>query len=542
MAMAEAYLSARYNREKFEIMDHYTYAFCSDGDLMEGGSHEAASLAGHFGLGKLIYFYDDNLITIEGRTELTYSDDVTGRFEAYHWHVQNVGDNANQLDVLARAIEKARQVTDKPSLIIVRSHIGYGAPNMQDTPEAHGSPLGEEEIRLAKQHYGWPGDEKFLVPDRVYQHMKEISRRTSQHEQEWNRLYDGYRKSFPALAEELEHALQGKLPVDWDKDIPVFDAAQGAIATRSASGKVINAFAEKVPWMIGGSGDLSPSTKTLIDSSKYFLKTAYDQRNIAWGIREHAMCAAASGMALHGGVRPFVATFFVFTDYARPAIRLAALMELPVIYVMTHDSIGLGEDGPTHQPVEHLAALRAMPNLCLIRPADANETAWAWRVAMKRQHGPTILVLSRQNLPILDQKMYPGADGVSKGAYILVRETGQKPQAILIASGSEVPIILKASELLKSRGIDVRAVSMPSWELFREQSTEYRNQVLPPAVKARVAVEAGSPQGWSEWVGEQGKVRGIASFGASAPYQEIYRHYRLTAEDVVATVEKLVQK
>ncbi len=428
MAMAEAFLAARYNQDGFRIIDHFTYAFCSDGDLMEGGSHEAASLAGHLGLGKLIYFYDDNLITIEGKTDLTYSDDVARRFEAYHWHVQDVGDQVNRLDILSRAIEEARQVTDKPSLIMVRSHIGYGSPNMQDTPEAHGSPLGDEEIRLTKKFYGWPEEEKFLVPDEVLRHMQDPGRRGRQQENGWNKLFAGYRKDFPELARELEMAIEGKLPPDWDQGIPVFDAAKTAMATRSASGKVINAFAGRIPWLLGGSGDLSPSTKTLIEGSGYFGKKDYHQRNIAWGIREHAMCAAASGLALHGAIRPFVATFFVFTDYARPAIRLAALMELPVIYVMTHDSIGLGEDGPTHQPVEHLASLRAMPNLCLIRPADANETAWAWRAAMNRMpwshYAGTLPPESSHPGP---EKIWRGGGSAERRLYPVPREGENRP-------------------------------------------------------------------------------------------------------------------
>jgi transketolase len=540
MAMAEAHLAAVYNRENFDIIDHFTYAFCSDGDLMEGASHEAASLAGHFGLGKLIWIYDDNHITIEGKTDLTYSDNVSRRFEAYHWQVQNVAEAANNLELISRALEHARQEKTRPSLIIVRSHIGYGSPNMQDTPEVHGAPLGEEEIKLTKRFYGWPEEEKFLVPDKVLSHMKEAAASGTQKEQEWQEKYSAYKKTYPDLAKQLEAALQNNLLRGWDKVIPVFKSDSPAIATRSASAKIINSIAPKIPWLVGGSGDLAPSTRTLIDSSGYFAKGQYQQRNIAWGIREHAMCAMASGMALHGGIRPFVSTFFVFTDYARPAIRLAALMELPVIYVMTHDSIGLGEDGPTHQPVEHLASLRAMPHLCIIRPADANETAQAWRVAIERKIRPTMLILSRQNLPILDQEKYGDAAGVAKGAYILSKEKQRLPQVILIASGSEVQLVLEAQQKLWQENIDARVVSMPSWELFREQTKGYRNKILPRRIKTRLAMEAGSPMGWEEWVGPRGEIMGINKFGASAPYKELYKEYGLTVDHIIEKVKNML--
>jgi transketolase len=541
MAIAEAHLAARFNRGDYKIIDHFTYAFCSDGDLMEGASHEAASVAGHLGLGKLIYFYDDNHISIEGPTEISYSDDVARRFEGYHWHVQNIGDNANNLKMIEQAIINAQKEKSKPSLIIVRSHIGYGAPNLQDTPEAHGSPLGEEEIKLTKKFYGWPENEKFLVPARALNHMHELISKGKELEEEWNKKFDRYRKEFPDLASGLDAALSGKLPKGWEADIPKFEASEGSIATRSASSKVINAFAPKIPWLIGGSGDLAPSTKTLIKGTEYIQKDNYDNRNIAWGIREHAMCSVASGIALHGGIRPFVSTFFVFTDYARPGIRLAALMGLSNIYVMTHDSIGLGEDGPTHQPIEHLASLRAMPNLHIIRPADANETAYAWRAALERMDGPTMLVLSRQNLPIIDQSKYGSAKGVLKGAYSLSPEKGKKPEVILMATGSEVQLIIEAQKKLWEMDIDSRAVSFPSWELFREQSKSYRDEVMPPDVKNRVAIEAGSPLGWREWVGDKGEIIGINRFGASAPYQEIYENYGLTAEEIIKKVKKLLK-
>lgn len=540
MAMAEAHLAAVYNRPGHEIINHFTYAFCGDGDLMEGASHEAASLAGHFGLGKLICLYDDNHISIEGPTEITYSDDVQGRFEAYHWHVQNLGESANNLEALAQAFKNAQAESERPSLIIVRTHIGYGSPNLQDTPDVHGAPLGEEEIVLTKRSYGWPEQEKFRVPDAVLTHMGQAGERGSLLEASWQETYAGYQKAYPELAEQFEAALLGQLGDGWDKDIPAFVPADGPLATRSASGKVLNAFANAVPWLLGGSADLAPSNNSLIKGTGYFAKGKYENRNIAWGVREHAMCACSSGMALHGGIRPFAATFFVFTDYARPAIRLAALMDLPVIYVMTHDSIGLGEDGPTHQPVEHLASLRAMPNLCVIRPADANEVAFAWRAALMRTTGPTLLVLTRQKLPVFDRATHAGAEGLLKGAYVLSKEEGPSPDLLLLATGSEVELVLGAQKKLLAEGIQARVVSVPSWELFRKQSRSYQNAVLPPNIKARVAVEAGSPLGWREWVGDAGAVIGIKTFGASAPYKELFKQYGLTVDNVIAEAKRII--
>jgi transketolase len=540
MAMAEAHLAATFNREGCGIVDHYTYALCSDGDLMEGASHEAASLAGHFGLGKLIWIYDNNYVSLEGPTNLTYSDEVRRRFEGYHWHVQDIGDRANDRAALARAIRKARAEKERPSLVMVRSHIGYGAPHKQDTYEAHGSPLGEEEVRLAKKSYGWPEDAKLLVPERALTHMRKAVGRGKKLEAEWQEKYAAYKKAFPDLARKLDEALSGDLPAGWDQNIPVFKTSDGPMATRIASSKIVNAISARVPSLIGGSGDLAPSTKTLLKDTGYFLKGAHANRNIAWGVREHNMCAATSGIVLHGGLRAFAASFFVFTDYARPAIRLAALMELPVIYVMTHDSVGLGEDGPTHQPIEQLAALRAMPNLCIIRPADANEVSYAWRAALMRKKGPTMLVLSRQDLPIIDRSKLSGAEGVLKGAYVLSPEVGASLQAVLIASGSEVPLILAAQEQLAAEGICARVVSMPSWDLFREQPQTYRDKILPPSATARLAVEAGVPLGWREWVGDAGDVIAITRFGASAPYKEIFKHFGFTVENVVARTKQLV--
>ncbi len=541
MAMTEAHLAATFNRPGNEIVNHYTYAFCSDGDLMEGASHESASLAGHLGLGKLIWVYDNNYVSLEGPTRLSYSDDVARRFEGYRWHVQDIGDRANDLAAIDAAFVKAREEKGRPSIIIVQSHIGYGAPHKQDTFEAHGSPLGPEEVRLAKKFYGWPEDASFLVPDQVLKHMGEARNRGSKWESEWQERFSLYKTSYPDLARRFEEALRGDLPDGWDKDMPIFKPTDRPIATRSASNKIVSTFSSRLPWLIGGSGDLAPSTKTLLKETSYYEKGEHANRNIAWGVREHAMCGATSGMVMHGGVRAFAASFFVFTDYARPAIRLAALMELPVIYVMTHDSIALGEDGPTHQPVEHLASLRAMPNMCIIRPADANETAYAWRVALARKTGPTMLVLSRQDLPVIDSGRYASAEGLLKGAYILLREQASEPRAALIASGAEVHLALAAAAKLAQEGIAMRVISMPSWELFREQPESYRNEVLPARLQHRLAIEAGVACGWCEWVGDHGDVIGMTGFGASAPYQDNFKHFGFTVENVISRTKKLLE-
>lgn len=542
MAMAEAHLATVFNRDGHTIVDHNVYAFCSDGDLMEGASHEAASLAGHLGLGKLICIYDDNRITIEGKTSLTFSEDVGKRFEAYHWHVQDIGDKANDLDALADALTIARAEETRPSLVIVRTHIGYGSPNRQDTAKAHGEPLGEEEVKLTKEIYGWPEDESFLIPEKVSVHMGQVAERGEKLEAEWNENFAAYQKDYPELADTFQAALKNDLPSGWDDDIPNFTNDDGPIATRVASGRVLTSFADNIPWLLGGSADLAPSTKTLIGDSTYLSKENYVKRNIAWGIREHAMVACCSGMALHGGIRPYAATFFIFTDYARPAIRLAALMELPVIYVMTHDSIGLGEDGPTHQPIEQLASLRAMPALHVIRPADANEVAYAWRAAVQRTGGPTMLVLTRQGLPIFDRNKMASAEELYKGAYVLSREKSGAADIILMASGSEVSLIVEAQETLAKDGIDARVLSMPCWERFLEQPQEYHDQVMPPEVKARLAVEAGVPQGWHQWVGDGGDIIGITTFGASAPASENFKQYGFTVENVVQRAKKLIGK
>lgn len=540
MAMAEAHMGAMFNRPAYEIVDHYTYAFCSDGDLMEGASHEAASIAGHLRLGKIIFIYDDNHISIEGSTDLAFSDDVARRFEGYHWHVQDLGERANDLVAITDAIRDAQMEIDRPSLIILRTHIGYGSPHMQDTKEAHGQALGEEEVRLTKKAYGWPEDKLFFVPQEVLDHMRQAGRRGRELEDQWNTIVADYKRQHADLGRLFDSSIHGELPDDWYRGIPEFAADKGPMATRDAGGKVLNAIADRIPWLMGGSGDLAPSTKTLIESSGYFEVGQYIHRNVAWGVREHAMCGCSSGMAAHGGIRPYASTFFIFTDYARPSIRLAAMMELPVIYIMTHDSIGLGEDGPTHQPIEHLASFRAMPNMCVIRPTDANETAWAWRAAILRKKGPTMLILTRQKVPTFDRTGLGSAEDVLRGAYILSRERAHCPDLILMASGSEVQLILQAQEPLEDRGIHTRVVSMPSWELFEQQDETYRHSVLPTDVKARIAVEAGASLGWCKYVTDQGVTITLDRFGASAPAKENFKHFGFTVENIVDRARKLV--
>ncbi len=554
MAMAEAHLAALFNREGHDVIDHYTYVFCSDGDLMEGASHEAGSLAGHLKLGKLICLYDDNHISIEGDTALTYSDDVAKRFEAYGWHVVNIGDKGNDTAAISAAYDAAKNVKDKPSMIILRTHIGYGSPHKQDKAAAHGSPLGEEEVKLTKQFYGWPEDAKFLVPDDVAAHMISAKDAGKEKQQQWEALMADYNEKYPDEAKQLAQYQKQASPTGWEKSLPIYAPTDGPKATRSVTADVIKAIAPQLPWLMGGSGDLEPSTETMIKVSGYFAAGKYENRNIAWGVREHVMCAASSGLALHGGVRPYASTFFIFTDYARPAIRLACIMELPVIYVMTHDSVGLGEDGTTHQPVEHLASFRAMPHMCVIRPADANEAVYAWQAAIERTTGPTMLILSRQKLPIIDRSKTGEASGVLLGGYVISaeqpmmlyrgneKEQLSPPDAILIATGSEVHIALEAQQQLLKSDINVRVVSLTCWELFRVQSEEYKNAVLPPSVKARIAIEAGSPQGWEEWIGEQGRVVAISKFGASAPDKELYQHYGLTAETLVSMTKRMIIK
>jgi transketolase len=541
MAMAEAHLAAVYNRPGHDIVNHRTYVLCSDGDLMEGASHEAGSLAGHLCLGKLIAIYDDNHITIDGSTDLAYSDDSAARFRAYGWHVQDLGDAANDVAAIRAALAEARSEAGRPSLIIVRTHIGFGSPNKQDTAGVHGSPLGEEELALTKKAYGWPENERFLVPEAAREHMREAVPRGAKAEKEWRARFEGYRSAHPVLAEQFESAVADELPPEWDADLPSFNKSKGPMPTRKASGIALNAIASRVPWLMGGSADLAPSNNSLITSSGDFGPGHYENRNVRWGIREHVMCAASTGMALHGGVRPYAATFFVFTDYARPAIRLAALMRQPVIYVMTHDSIGLGEDGPTHQPVEHLAALRAIPGLRVIRPADANETVEAWREAILRRDGPTMLVLTRQSVPVLFADELGRSIGLSMGAYIVEDSDDSDPDLILIASGSEVAVALEARQRLMASGVSTRVVSMPCWEIFREQESAYQMEVLPPHIKKRLAIEAGVSLGWSEWVGTKGDVIAIDTFGASAPADELFKQFGFSVENVVARAMRLVE-
>ncbi|NLO07328.1 MAG: transketolase, partial [candidate division WS1 bacterium] len=515
LAIAEAFLAEKFNcpdgGEDFQLVDHYTYVICSDGDLMEGISHEAASLAGHLGLGKLIYLYDDNHISIEGSTDLAFSEEVPQRFESYGWHVQSVADG-NDINAIAEAIENAQAETKRPSIICVRTHIGYGSP-MQDDSESHGAPLGEENIRAAKEYYGMPVDEKFYVPDEVRKHMERAVERGQKAEREWKQRLARYRERFPEQAAIFDRSIAGDLPQDWDVDLPVFTAEDGKIATRSASGKVLNAIKDHLPTLIGGSADLAPSTKTLLDGEGAFCLDNCGGRNMHFGVREHAMGAIVNGMALHGGVIPYGATFLVFADYMRPALRLSAIMSADAHWVFTHDSIGVGEDGPTHQPIEHVMSLRAIPDLAVIRPADANETAIAWKLAIERQ-SPVALALTRQNLPILDPAQYPVREGAMKGAYVLANAEGDL-QLVLIATGSEVALALEAREALQAEGIGTRVVSMPCMEIFEEQPSHYINEVLPIDTP-KVSIEAGVTLGWERWTGCSANCIGIDRFGASA--------------------------
>lgn len=539
MAMAEKHMAAVFNTDKHEIIDHYTYCFCSDGDLMEGISHEAASIAGHLGLGKLICLFDNNNITIEGNASLSCSDDQETRFRAHGWQVINLGDKGNDIEAIENAFKEAKSNTEQPTMIILQTHIGYGAPDKQDTPSAHGSPLGDEEIKKTKEFYNFPSTEPFYIPDGVLDHMRTVVASGAENETKWNDRLALYQKDHPVLSEKLHHHINHSFPENWDADVPEFLPKDGPMATRAVNSAFLNSVADKLTWLVGGSADLEPSTKTLIKNSEYFQNETPEGRNIAWGIRELAMCAASSGIQLHGGIRPYASTFFVFTDYARPAIRLASLMELPVIYTMTHDSVGLGEDGPTHQPVEHLASLRAMPGITVIRPADANETIEAWKAALKNYAGPSMLVLTRQKLPILDRDEFSSAEGLHKGAYVISPEEGSTPDVILIGTGSEVHLLTQAQKELKESGTDARVVSMPSWELFEDQSQSYRDEVLPPSVHKRLAVEAGSSLGWHKWVGDKGDTITIDHFGSSAPYKEIFEHFGFTVENILEKVRGL---
>jgi transketolase len=538
MAMAERHLAAIFNRGSQKIVDHHTYVMCGDGDLMEGIASEAASLAGHLGLGKLVCIYDDNKISIEGSTGLAFTENVAARFRAYHWQVLAVKDG-NDLAAIEKALKEARAETAKPTLIALRTHIAYGSPNKQDTHGAHGAPLGVDEVSLTKENLGWPKNRKFYVPENVRREFSKCLDNGRKAETVWNKKFKAYAKKYPELAQNWQKAIAGILPRRWDAGIPTFRDGK-AIATRAASGQVLNALAENLPTLIGGSADLAPSNNTIIKSSFDFQKNSYAGRNIRFGVREHAMGAILSGLALHKGIRPYGGTFLVFADYCRPAIRLAALMKLPVTYVFTHDSVAVGEDGPTHQPVEHLAVLRAIPGLTVIRPADATETAAAWRVAIKATDGPVALILSRQNLPVLDRSYYPSATALAKGGYILSDSKGQ-PDAILIGSGSEVSICLEAQRALARQGVAVRVVSMPSWELFERTSQAYKDAVLPPKVTARVAVEAGISMGWERYVGSRGAVVGIDRFGASAPGETVMDKYGMKAAAIVSKTKELLK-
>jgi transketolase len=536
LALAERMLAARFNRPGHEIVDHRTYAIVSDGDLEEGISSEAASLAGHLRLGRLTAFYDDNHISIEGDTKLAFTENVPTRFEAYGWHVQNLGEDI-ALERIEAAIEAA-QFDERPSLIVLRTHIAPGAPHKQDTAGAHGSPLGEEEIRLTKEAYGWPSLEPFYVPDEALAHFREAVGRGAELADEWRERFDAYASEHPELAAEYERVLAGRLPDGWDADVPTKTPDDGMIATRKASSEVIQWVAAQVPELVGGSADLAPSTLTLIDGAGSVEPDAYDGRNLHFGIREHAMGAIVNGLVLHG-FRAFGSGFLIFSDYMKGAIRLAALMRIPSTFVFTHDSIGVGEDGPTHQPIEQLATLRATPNLDVVRPAGFNETALAWRFALRQTETPTVLALSRQGLPIWDPAAVP-PDAIERGAYVLYESEGGEPELILMASGSEVHIAHDAARLMEADGVRVRLVSMPCLDRFAAQDADYRNRVLPPHVRARVAVEAASPLGWHRWVGDAGDVVAMEGFGASAPAKVLYEHFGFTGEAVAERARRVL--
>jgi transketolase len=561
MAIAEASLAARYNREGHNVIDHHTYGIVSDGDLMEGVASEAASLAGHLKLGKLIYLYDDNEVTLSAGSDMTFSEDRAARFASYGWHTQTVAD-ANDIEAIELALANARAEVHKPSLILVRSHLGFGSPNKQDKIDAHGSPLGVDEVALTKRALGWPEQPPFLIPDGAASAFTNSGAHGARHQAEWRDRLAAYELAFPDEARELKQLMQGgagdaALPAGWDADIPVFPADAKGVATRTAAGKVANAIAARLPALIGGSADLDPSTFTALTGFGDFQPDGMDDstgdrqgsngggwsrrgRNLHFGVREHAMAAISNGIAAHGGAIPFNATFFVFSDYMRPAIRLAAMMGLQVVYVFTHDSIALGEDGATHQPIEHLASLRAIPGLVVIRPADANETAAAWKVAVESATRPVALVLTRQHVPTLDRERYASADGLRRGAYVLSEATGGAPQLVLIATGSEVDLALRAQARLQDEGVRTRVVSMPSWELFEDQPQEYRDQVLPPELEARLAIEAGIAQGWHRYVGQRGKVLSIEGYGASAPGDRLLREYGFGVENVLLMARQIL--
>jgi len=539
MAIAAEHLAAEFNRHGHEVVNHYIYAIVTDGDLMEGVASEAASLAGHLQLGRLIYLYDDNRISIDGSTDITFTEDRMARFEAYGWHVQTVLDG-NDVDAIDRAIQTAK-VDSRPSIIAARTHIGYGLPTRQDTPKAHGEPPGDEELDGAKQNLGWPLSPRFYVPEDVLELYQQVGVRGELAEKDWQIRLDAYREAYPDLEVELSRRHSGKLPDNWESALPVFSSDEKGLATRAASGKVINALAKSIPELIGGSADLAPSNKTWIDGSPSFQPDSYQGRNFNFGVREHAMGAVVDGMAVHGGVIPYGGTFLVFSDYMRPAIRLSALSGYPSIWVFTHDSIGLGEDGPTHQPIEQLTALRTIPKLVVIRPADANEVSEAWRLAISRRDGPTALALTRQNLPTLDREVFSSASGLQHGAYVLADLGEGLPEIILMASGSEVSLIIEAGKRLAAEGVNVRLISFPSWELFAAQDQEYKDSVLMPNVHARLSIEAGISQGWDRWVGDRGTIISIERYGASAPYETVYEKFGLSVENVIDHAKGILQ-
>ena len=540
MAISERWLASYFNKPGYELFNYNVYAVCGDGDMMEGVSSEAASLAGHLKLANLCWIYDNNHITIEGKTSLAFSEDIAARFMGYGWNVTRVGD-ANDLGLFMRALQSFHNTSDRPTFIIVDSHIAYGAPNKQDTREAHGEPLGEEEIRLAKRTYGWPEDAKFLVPDGVKENFADgIGKRGHDLRIAWDQMLERYTKEHPVLADQLYRMQRRLLPEGWDKNLPVFPADAKGLATRDSSGKVLNVLAQNVPWLMGGSADLAPSTKTLLKDVPDFEAGQYNGRNFHFGIREHAMCSILNGMSL-SKIRPYGASFLIFSDYSKPPMRLAAIMEIPVIYVFTHDSIGVGEDGPTHQPVEQLAGLRAMPGFMVLRPADANEVTEAWKIIMQLRHEPAALVLTRQALPTIDRTKYAPASGVAKGAYVIAEAKGGKPELILMATGSEVSLCLSAYEQLTAEGSKVRVVSMPSWELFDKQPADYRDSVLPKDVTRRISVEQASTLGWARYVGFYGKSIGMKTFGASAPLKELQKKFGFTPEAVVAAARELLK-
>jgi len=538
IAIAEAHLAARYNKPGYTLIDHYTYGIVSDGDLMEGVASEAASLAGHLKLGKLIYLYDDNKISLDGPTSLAFTEDAMKRFEAYDWHVQVVEDG-NDLQGIEKAIEKAKNEKNKPSIIAVKTIIGYGSP-LQNSSKAHGSPLGEENVRKTKTFFGWNPDQHFFIPEGVKENMQSQSKAGAEREKSWNQLFDNYKKEFAKEAGELDLSEHDNLPEGWKKALPVLKPSDGQFATRQASGKAIEAIRKNIPWLFGGSADLASSNEMSTKGDASFQPGHYEESNVWFGVREHGMGAIMNGLAAHKGVRVFGGTFLTFSDYMKGAIRLAALTEAPVVYVFTHDSVGLGEDGPTHQPIEQVAALRIIPNLVTIRPADANETIQAWRVAMERKKGPVALILSRQKLPVIDQDKFPSATNVEKGAYVLKDSGEGKPQLILIATGSEVSLALAAQEKLAADKINVRVVSMPSWELFEKQDAAYKESVLPKASKKRLSIEALSPFGWEKYTGDEGKVLGINRFGESGKGEDVLEALGFSVDNVVKEARKLL--